>query len=150
MRARDPSSAARRGSAADLLYVSAITVLGLWTAIQAAAPPRASKWWLSHEIQVQLHLTREQVNDIDRIFESTLPARRALREHLDRLEGELQAAIDSSAMDEASVATLIERVEAARARRNVARTLMLYRMRKILTPQQRGWFDQRDKKSYGP
>jgi len=43
---------------------------------------------------------------------------------------------------------LITRVEAARARRNVARMLMLYRMRQVLTSEPRHWFDVRTQKSY--
>jgi Spy/CpxP family protein refolding chaperone len=43
---------------------------------------------------------------------------------------------------------LITRVEAARARRNVARMVMLYRMRQVLTPEQRRWFDVRAQRSY--
>jgi Spy/CpxP family protein refolding chaperone len=99
------------------------------------------KWWLAHDIETQLHLTPEQIKKIDDVFESTLPARRAQRQELDALDRRLDALLDSATADDQDAAALITRVEAARARRNIARMVMLYRMRQVLTPEQRQWFD---------
>jgi Spy/CpxP family protein refolding chaperone len=121
-------------------------VTGCLCAISVQAQSAHYKWWLAHDIATQLHLTREQVTKIDDLFESTLPARRAQRQE--------DALLDSAAADDPDAAALIARVEAARARRNIARTVMLYRMRQILTPEQRHWFDMHaekvDGRRFGP
>jgi Spy/CpxP family protein refolding chaperone len=108
------------------------------------------KWWLARDIERQLRLTSEQVEKIDAIFESTLAARRAQRQELDDLDRRLDALLDRATADDQDAAALITRVEAARARRNTARILMLYRMRQILTPEQRHWLDTRAKKLDDP
>jgi Spy/CpxP family protein refolding chaperone len=129
-------------------------VTGCLCAISVQAQSAHYKWWLAHDIATQLHLTREQVTKIDDLFESTLPARRAQRQELNALDRRLDALLDSAAADDPDAAALIARVEAARARRNIARTVMLYRMRQILTPEQRHWFDMHaekvDGRRFGP
>jgi len=122
-----------------------VTVWLCAAAVQAQSVPY--KWWLARDIQMQLHLTPDQVKTLDDIFESTLPARRAQRQELDALDQQLAALLDSATADDQQASTLIMRLEAARARRNVARVLMLYRMRQVLTSEQRRRFDVRAQKS---
>lgn len=119
-------------------------------AISVQAQSTHYKWWLARDIETQLHLTPEQVKKIDDIFESTLATRRAQRQELDALDRRLDALLDSATADDQDAAALITRVEAARARRNTARMVMLYRMRQILTPEQRHWLDMRAKKLDDP
>lgn len=116
-------------------------------AISVQAQSTHYKWWLAHDIQTQLHLTPEQVKEINDVFESTLAARRAQRQELDALDRQLDALLDSATARDLDATALITRVEAARARRNITRMVMLYRMRQILTPEQRGWFDMRARTS---
>jgi Spy/CpxP family protein refolding chaperone len=92
-----------------------------------------------------LHLTSEQVRKIDEIYHATLPARRAQRRELDALDRQLDALLDHAAADDHDAEVLIKRVEDAHARRNVARTMMLYEMRQVLTLEQRHWFDSHPK-----
>ena len=117
----------------------------LCLSVAIAAEPQSTryKWWLSHDIQKQLHLTSEQVRKVDDIYEATLPARRAQRRELDALDRQLDALLDNAAADDHDAEALITRVEDAHARRNVARTMLLYKMRQVLTPEQRHWFDSR-------
>ena len=131
-----------RQNAASVLRLFAFVTVGLCAAVSAEAERAPYQWWLSHDIQLQLHLTAEQVKTIDDIFESNLPARRALRQELDALEQQLDALLDRATADDNDAAALIKRVESARARRNVARMVMLYRIRQILTPEQRRWFHE--------
>lgn len=116
-------------------------------ALSVQAQSTHYKWWLAHDIQTQLHLTPEQVKKINDVFESTLAARRAQRQELDALDRQLDALLDSATARDLDATALITRVEAARARRNITRMVMLYRMRQILTPEQRGWFDMRARTS---
>jgi Spy/CpxP family protein refolding chaperone len=119
--------------------VACITVCLFATSVQGQSTHY--KWWLAHDIQTQLHLTPEQVKKINDVFESTLAARRAQRKELDALDRQLDVLLDKAAADDHDAETLIKRVEDAHARRNVARTMMLYKMRQVLTLEQRHWFD---------
>jgi Spy/CpxP family protein refolding chaperone len=116
-------------------------------AISVQAQSTHYKWWLAHDIQTQLHLTSLQVKKINDVFESTLAVRRAQRQELDTLDRQLDALLDNAAAEDRDAEALIKRVEDAHARRNVARTMMLYKMRQVLTPEQRRWFDTRAQSS---
>ena len=94
-------------------------------------------------MQESLRLTRGQVSQIDAIFESTLPQRQALRRQLDAMEINEERLLSEATLDDAAAMRVIERVEAVRAQRNTARALLLYRIRQVLTTDQRRWFDHR-------
>jgi Spy/CpxP family protein refolding chaperone len=95
------------------------------------------QWWNDGGVQQRLHLTAIQVAAIDEAFRQSVPARRLFRLHLEDLEGRLASVMEQSTADEMTVLGLIDAVEQARARRNVARSLMLLRIYSILTPRQR-------------
>ena len=61
---------------------------------------------------------------------------RAQREQLDQLEAVLSKMILEGA-DESAVSSQVDRVEGVRSELNKGRTLMLYRMNRQLTPEQR-------------
>ena len=132
-----------RHSYSSVFRVLAFVTLGLSVCVSAEPQSMRYKWWLSSDIQKQLHLTSEQVRKIDEIYEATLPARRAQRRELDALDRQLDALLDRAATEDTDAEALIKRVEDAHARRNVARMMMLYKMRKVLTVEQRHWFDSR-------
>jgi len=128
---------ARRHARVAFCMLACVTLC----AVPGKAQSMRYEWWLAPGVRAQLHLSPEQVNQIDDLFESTLGARRAQRQQLDTLESQLDTLLDHATADDQQAAALIARVEAARARRNVARMMMLYRMRRLLTPDQRQWFD---------
>jgi Spy/CpxP family protein refolding chaperone len=101
-----------------------------------ASQAQASRWWKSEPIVSELVLTAEQSARIDQIWESTVPELREEWEQLDHLEAKLARMIEES-IDEAQLGRQIDRVETARANANKTRSLMLYRMRQVLTPEQR-------------
>jgi Spy/CpxP family protein refolding chaperone len=123
-----------------VLRALAFVAAALCAGVAAEAETTPYKWWSSRQVQMELHLTSQQVTRIDEIFESSLPTRRALRQELDALERQLDTLLDSAAVDDSAAAALITRVETARARRNIARMTMLYRIRQVLTAEQRRWF----------
>jgi Spy/CpxP family protein refolding chaperone len=137
-----------RHSRSPVLRVLACVTLCLSVSVSAEPQSMRYKWWLSADIQKQLHLTSEQVRKIDEIYDATLPARRARRRELDALDRQLDALLVRGAAEDTDAEALITRVEDAHARRNVARTMMLYKMRKVLTVEQRRWFDSRSQ-TYG-
>lgn len=122
-------------------------VLLLCLAVPAAAAAQAPQgqspvsqpqipWWRSPQFQKDLGMSADQVARVDAIFQATLPDLRAKRDDLDRYETKLSNLIEADA-DEASVARWVDKTEAARGGLNKVRTLMLMRMRQVLTPDQR-------------
>ena len=105
-----------------------------------AAPGRAQSfgfpWWRDAQFQKELSLTSDQSGRIDSVFQSTISLLRQKREELDQQEAELSRLIAANA-DEALVVRQVDKVEGIRASLNKHRTLMLLRMRQVLSPDQR-------------
>lgn len=115
---------------------------GFLLALAVSAPVYAAqdrppvRWWKSPPIQQELALSPDQVSRIDAIFQATLPDLRLRKDELDKLEAKVSRLIEADT-DEAVVARWVEKAEAARGSLNKLRTLMLLRMRQVLTPDQR-------------
>jgi Spy/CpxP family protein refolding chaperone len=99
-------------------------------------------WWRDAQFQRDLSLTADQSGRIDAVFQKTIPTLREKRAELDAQEEELSRMIAANA-DEASVIKQVDRVEAIRSHMNKMRTLMLLRMRQILSPEQRVKLNQK-------
>jgi Spy/CpxP family protein refolding chaperone len=127
--------------AAAVVLLSLATVLGAESSQQTA--PRG--WWRNESIVKDLGLTAEQVARLNAIFDTTMPELRQDREELERLEAKLSRMIQDERMDEATLARQIDRVETARANGNKTRSLMLMKMYRVLTREQRTRFDQLSK-----
>lgn len=109
---------------------------------QQGPPPR---WWKTDSVVKDLGLTPEQSARIEVIFETTFPELRQEREELERREAKLSRMLRDSRVDEATLAREIDRVETARASGNKTRSLMLMRMYRVLTADQRVRFDELSK-----
>jgi Spy/CpxP family protein refolding chaperone len=94
------------------------------------------KWWVDEPMRSELGISEQQSAAIEQVWQQTIPKLREARERLDKLEEQLSRMI-LDASDEAAVVAQIEKVENTRADANKARTLMLYRMNRVLTPEQR-------------
>ncbi len=99
------------------------------------------RWWKSERVRVEFGLTTDQTTRIDGVFRSTLPQLRVERRELDREEAALSRLIASGEVTEAEVAAQIDEVEAARSALSKTRTLMLFRIRRILSSAQRVQLD---------
>ena len=93
-------------------------------------------WWKDAATQKELGLTPRQVGKIDKVFTAAFPVLRTWHKEMDVLEEELNRLIRENTADEKLVALQIDRVEARRSEINKARALMLYRMHRVLTPEQ--------------
>lgn len=93
------------------------------------------KWWQQDDFKRELGLTREQSTRLEEIFQGALPTLRTHKKALDRAEVVLDRLVETG--DDDSVMEQVNVVEAARAELSKARTLMLLRMRRILTSDQR-------------
>ena len=109
-------------------------------AAQSRNGPR--EWWKSEEIRQELELSDEAVASIDAIFQTTMPelrsAYRLLRKHQEQFD-QLLERVDAS---EEEVLHEVDHLETARAEANKARAMMLFKMRRIFTPDQRNKLDK--------
>src|SRR5262245_35324703 len=93
-------------------------------------------WWRSEEVKRELKLKADQAARIDKIFESTRPELRQEMDELTKYDAKFQKLLETST-DEALLARQIDRVETARANLNKTRSVMITRMRLVLSPEQR-------------
>jgi Spy/CpxP family protein refolding chaperone len=123
------SAISRRFSAvAAILTVAAV----LWGPHASA---QGFKWWQSDTFIKGLGLTQEQSTKIEAVFQKTVPALRQQKGALDKAEADFNQMVEAS--DDAQVMAQVTVVEAARSELNKSRTMMLLRMRRVLTPDQR-------------
>jgi Spy/CpxP family protein refolding chaperone len=94
------------------------------------------KWWIDSESRAELGITDQQSAAIEKEWQRSLEKRAETRERLEKAEGILEKMILDAA-DEAAVTAQLDKVEAARSEANKARVLLLYRINKILTQDQR-------------
>lgn len=120
-----------------------------WAAVEQNGP-RPTKWWLSAEGRAAVGITDRQSAEIERIFQAVLPELRAEKAALEHQERELTRLLGTDGADEATVIRTIDRVEAARSALAKTRTLMLYRMRRVLAPEQRVRLDDYHKHQERP
>jgi len=97
------------------------------------APP---KWWTDAKLRAELGITDQQSAAVEQVWQKSLPTLREGRERLEKLE-ETLSQMTSAVSDETAVIAQIERVENLRAELNTGRTLMIYRMNRLLTTDQR-------------
>lgn len=103
------------------------------------------KWWIDPALRAGLAITDQQSTAVEEVWSRTAPGLRDGRARLEKLEETLSQMTGSNA-DEAAVIAQINLVENTRAELNKGRTLMIYRMNKLLTADQRA----KVKKMYEP
>jgi Spy/CpxP family protein refolding chaperone len=149
-------------------FLAFVLALGFVTAAPAAAHERdftaqgdterrqgerRIKWWLDEKARLELGITPQQSADIEQIFQSTLPTLRQARKELEELESRLSQMIKDGTAPVAAVTEQVERVESARAEMNKLRTVMLYRINRVLSADQRGrlkaWHERQGKPRQG-
>jgi Spy/CpxP family protein refolding chaperone len=109
-----------------------------------AAPLQAQgfKWWQNERFQRDLSLSPEQITKIEDVFQLAMPSLRAQKRAFDKLEDELSKMVREARVEERELEEFVVRVEAARADLSKTRTLMLFRMHRILTAEQNVKIDQ--------
>jgi len=99
-------------------------------------PPRP-KFWQDTKLRQEIGITDQQSVAIEQIFSMSIQSLRDARKELDGLETVLSRTIQENTADLLTVSQQVDKVEAARSAYNKARTLMLYRMNLVLSPEQR-------------
>jgi Spy/CpxP family protein refolding chaperone len=117
-----------------ILAVCLIVPMGpLSTSVSA----QGYRWWQNDAVRRELELTPNQVDTLEALFVSTLEERRVLRRELDRHEEYVQRLLARGDIDDTQAIDAITRLEDTRARRNAARIIMLFRMYRVLSTEQR-------------
>jgi Spy/CpxP family protein refolding chaperone len=98
---------------------------------------RPYKWWLSEDGKKEFGISEAQSRDLEALFQQMLPTLKANKAELDKQEKSLDRLLSDGGSTETAVAQAIDRAEAARSALSRTRTLMLYRMYRLLTPEQR-------------
>ena len=79
----------------------------------------------------------QQSADLEAVFQSFLPRLRAGWEDLERVEQDVSRLMTDDTTDEARISAAIDRAEVVRASLNKTRTLMLFKMYRVLSHDQR-------------
>lgn len=118
-----------------VVLLAAAGLLVTYAPLQAQpVQPLGFKWWQDEMAQRKIGLSTDQSKRIEEVFQAALPELRRAKKQLDAVEKDLSRLVDSP---DAALIQQVDRVEAARADLNKARTLMLLRIRRILTADQR-------------
>ena len=117
------------------LFTCLVLSLALAGALERAQA-QGFKWWQNERFQQELALTTEQTGRLEEIFQSLQPTLKTQKETLDKLESRLSKVINDPRADEAKVLEVLGRVESARSELSKSRTLLAFRMRRILTTDQ--------------
>lgn len=112
--------------------------LALSLIVLAPSPASAQgfKWWQTERFQKELKLAPEQITRIEGVFQASEPLLRAQKQAVDKREEKLSKVISDPKSDEPAVIQATDRLEAARSEVNRTRTLMLFRIHRVLTDEQ--------------
>jgi Spy/CpxP family protein refolding chaperone len=99
--------------------------------------PQRNKWWQDEKIKADLRLSAEQSARIEEIFTASFPKLKDKNDELSRREEQLSNLISGNDVTEAQLLKEADQVEALRSSLSKDRTLMLFRMRRVLSAEQR-------------
>ena len=99
--------------------------------------PQRSKWWQDDKIKADLRLSAEQSTRIEEIFTASIAKMKDKDDELRRREEQLSNLISGNDVTEAQLLKEADQVEALRSSLSKDRTLMLFRMRRVLSAEQR-------------
>lgn len=153
------------GWALAALFASGTFVLSTGSMLQAQRPgapqnpataqqdPRRENhdrrfWWKDPKDMAEIGLTATQSAEIDRIFRTEIDKMKPMRTLITEMERGVDATSRANTADIEAYARQVRQVEHKRAELNTARTVMLYRMRRVLNAEQnvklQALYDRRD------
>jgi Spy/CpxP family protein refolding chaperone len=103
----------------------------------ASGQPDRKPWWGDEKTKKELGLTADQAKTIDQIYTSTKDELTGYWDAFQRENKELDRLISESKVEQWVVLRQIEKTEAQRSNFNKLRMMTLYRMHRVLTPEQR-------------
>lgn len=99
--------------------------------------PQRFKWWQDEKTKAELRLAAEQSTRIEEIFQATFAKMKDVADDLNHREEQLSNLISANDVTEGELLKQADQVEALRSSLSKARTLMLFRMRRVLSAEQR-------------
>ena len=96
-----------------------------------------AKFWVDPKLRAELGITDAQSSQIEAIWKKDLQQRSDGWNRLHSLETQLDQMLLDVSLDEPAFLAQLEKVEAARTEADKGRMLLLYRINKVLTPDQR-------------
>jgi hypothetical protein len=99
--------------------------------------PRFVKWWVEQPDRGEIGISDQQSAKIEEIWRSHIPAQRDRWRELEKLEPVVSQLIKDGTADPADVEKQVERMETLDAQMRAARTMMLYRIHRELSADQR-------------
>ena len=93
------------------------------------------------DTRADLGISDKQSKEIDEVFQSTYPTLRAAKDELDKLDELVAQTMKDGTADITTVKQQVGQAEQARAKLATTRTMMLYRMHRLLSPEQRAKLD---------
>jgi Spy/CpxP family protein refolding chaperone len=96
------------------------------------------KWWQDPKVIAELHLAPDQSARIEEIWQTAATRMTSVVDDLRKREEQLSNLISGNDVTEAEVLKQADEVEKLRGVLGKSRTLMLYRMRRVLSAEQRG------------
>ena len=93
-------------------------------------------WWKNAQDMAEIGLSAEQSATIDAIFKSEIEKMKPLRDSINDMERALNTTIRENTTEVAAFTRQVQKIEKMRAELNTIRTVMLYRMRRVLTNEQ--------------
>lgn len=124
-----------------LLVIVGCAALVMLIPVMTVSLSAQGKWWTSEKYKQRLGLTPEQSQQCEQIFQAMAPKLRAAKQELDRQEARFSELLKRSDSTESQITPAIDSLEAARSGLGKLRSLMLYRMRTVLTPEQRAMLE---------
>jgi Spy/CpxP family protein refolding chaperone len=155
-----------RGVLAALIMAAAALVTAEARSLQSESPKSAKSsdsqgregrrdqnhdcrpWWKDAKCVAEIGITPEQSATIDSIFRTEIEKMKPLRESINQLERSLNETVRANTTDVAVFTRQVQKIEKMRAELNTMRTVMLYRMRRVLNSEQnakiQAVFDRRE------
>lgn len=106
--------------------------------------PERVRWWEDAKWRAELGLSDKQATKIKDIFEVEMVKLRAMREELEKRQALLTQAMNEERPNWTTVTEHVDRVGAMHAEMYRTRTLMLFRMHRVLSADQRTKLDKLD------
>lgn len=119
-----------------MVLFRAVVVLAACLLMAGPVAAQGFKWWQSERFQRELALSVDQSTRLEQVFQALQPLLQTQKAALDKHEAALSLVVADPKSEEAQVLMAVERVEAARGELARSRTLLTFRMRRILTTEQ--------------
>jgi Spy/CpxP family protein refolding chaperone len=93
-------------------------------------------WWKNPKDMAEIGITAAQSKQIDDLFHDEIEKMKPLRLMVNELERALEETMRANTADISAFSRQVQKIEGKRAELNTMRTVMLYRMRRVLNAEQ--------------